>query len=188
MGKKVTIDSATLMNKGLEVIEAHWLFDMPFEKIDVLVHPQSVIHSMVEYSDGAIKAQLGAPDMRLPIQYALSYPDRWSNEELPGLDFNKISRFDFEQPDYDKFPCLKLAIEAGKQGGTYPAAMCAADEIAVEMFLEGRVKFTDIAILIDDVLAHHKNTAHPCVDDILRADAAARQAVMEAIQQERLHC
>jgi 1-deoxy-D-xylulose-5-phosphate reductoisomerase len=188
MGKKVTIDSATLMNKGLEVIEAHWLFDMPFDKIDVLVHPQSVIHSMVEYPDGAIKAQLGAPDMRLPIQYALSYPDRWSSEELPGLDFNRISRFDFEQPDYDRFPCLKLALEAGKQGGTYPAAMCAADEVAVEMFLEGRIKFTDIAILIDDVLARHQNKTHPCVDDILQADAAARQAVKEAVQQEKLHC
>jgi 1-deoxy-D-xylulose-5-phosphate reductoisomerase len=188
MGKKVTIDSATLMNKGLEVIEAHWLFDMPFEKIDVLVHPQSVIHSMLKYPDGAIKAQLGAPDMRLPIQYALSYPDRWGNDELPRLDFNRISRFDFEQPDYDKFPCLKLAIEAGRKGGTYPAAMCAADEVAVERFLEGRIKFTDIAILIDDVLARHQNTAHPCVDDILRADAAARRAVEEAIQQEKLHC
>ena len=144
MGKKVTIDSATLMNKGLEVIEAHWLFNMPFENIDVLVHPQSVIHSMVEFADGAIKAQLGAPDMRLPIQYALSHPERWSNEALPKLDFTKINRFDFEQPDYDRFPCLRLAIEAGKKGGTYPTALCAADEVAVEMFLEGRIKFTDI--------------------------------------------
>jgi 1-deoxy-D-xylulose-5-phosphate reductoisomerase len=188
MGKTVTSDAATLMNKGRAVFEAHWLFDMPFDKLDVLVHPQSVIHSMLKYPDGAIKAQLGAPDMRLPIQYALSYPDRWGNDELPRLDFNRISRFDFEQPDYDKFPCLKLAIEAGRKGGTYPAAMCAADEVAVERFLEGRIKFTDIAILIDDVLARHQNTAHPCVDDILRADAAARRAVEEAIQQEKLHC
>jgi 1-deoxy-D-xylulose-5-phosphate reductoisomerase len=161
---------------------------MPFEKIDVLVHPQSIIHSMVEYPDGAIKAQLGAPDMRLPIQYALSYPGRWDNTEFPRLDFSKISRFDFEQPDYDKFPCLKLAIEAGRQGGTYPAAMCAADETAVDMFLEGRIKFTDIAVLIEDVLAQHENTEHPCVDDILQADAAARRAVRKAVQQERLHC
>lgn len=188
MGKKVTIDSATLMNKGLEVIEAHWLFGLPFENIDVLVHPQSVIHSMVEFADGAIKAQLGAPDMRLPIQFALSYPERWDNEELPRLDFSKITRFDFDKPDPGRFPCLKLAIEAGKQGGTYPAALCAADEEAVEMFLAGRIKFTDIALLVDDVLAGHKNTAHPGIEDISHADAAAREAVKQAVRQERLHC
>jgi len=187
MGKKVTIDSATLMNKGLEVIEAHWLFSMPFENIDVLVHPQSVIHSMVELADGVVKAQMGSPDMRLPIQYALSYPERWGNA-LPRLDFTKISRFDFEQPDYDKFPCLRLAIEAGKMGGTYPAALCAADEVAVEMFLEGRIKFVDIPLLIDDVLAKHASTAHPTIEDIIKADAGARQDIKEAVRQERLHC
>ena len=188
MGGKVTIDSATLMNKGLEVIEAHWLFEMPFDNIDVLVHPQSAIHSMVEFADGAIKAQLGAPDMRLPIQYALSYPDRWGNDTLPRLDFSRISRFDFEQPDYDKFPCLRLAVEAGRKGGTYPAALCAADEVAVDMFLAGRIKFMDIALLVDDVLAKHANTTHPSIEDILQADAQAREAVQEAVRQERLHC
>lgn len=188
MGKKVTIDSATLMNKGLEVIEAHWLFNMPFENIDVLVHPESVIHSMVEFADGTVKAQLGAPDMRLPVQYALSYPERWGSGSLPRLDFTRISRFDFAQPDYDKFPCLKLAIEAGKKGGTYPAALCAADEVAVDMFLEGRIKFTDIPLLVDDVLAKHSNTARPTIEDIIKADARSREAVKEAVRQERLHC
>jgi len=188
MGRKVTIDSATLMNKGLEVIEAHWLFGLPFESIEVMVHPQSVIHSMVEFADGAVKAQLGAPDMRLPIQYALSYPERWSNEALPRLDFSKISRFDFEKPDYNRFPCLSLAIEAGKKGGTYPVALCAADEVAVELFLAGQVKFTDIAVLIEYVLAKHTSKSRPSIEDINTADSWAREAVKEAIRQERLHC
>jgi 1-deoxy-D-xylulose-5-phosphate reductoisomerase len=188
MGKKVTVDSATLMNKGLEVIEAHWLFNMPFENIDVLVHPQSVIHSMVAFADGAVKAQLGAPDMRLPIQYALSHPERWGNDAIPKLDFSQISRFDFEKPDFARFPCLKLAIEAGTKGGTYPAVLCAADEVAVEMFLAGRIKFSDIPLLIDDVLAKHSNTPGPAIEDIRRADARAREAIQEAVKQERLHC
>jgi 1-deoxy-D-xylulose-5-phosphate reductoisomerase len=188
MGRKVTIDSATLMNKGLEVIEAHWLFNMPFERIDVLVHPQSIIHSMVEFPDGAVKAQLGMPDMRLPIQYALSYPERWSNGELPRLDFKTIAKFDFEQPDYGRFPCLGLAIEAGKKGGTYPSALCAADEVAVNLFLDGRIKFTDIPVLIDDVLSKHNNVSQPSIEDILHADTWAREAVVEALKQERLHC
>jgi 1-deoxy-D-xylulose-5-phosphate reductoisomerase len=188
MGRKITIDSATLMNKGLEVIEAHWLFDTPFENIDVLVHPQSVIHSMVEFADGSVKAQLGAADMRLPIQYALSCPERWGNDTLPALDFGRANRLDFEKPDYDRFPCLKLAVEAGKKGGTYPAALCAADEVAVDMFLAGRVKFTDIALLVEDVLAKHTNEPHPGLESLLHADAWARNAVKEAVKQERLHC
>jgi 1-deoxy-D-xylulose-5-phosphate reductoisomerase len=188
MGKKVTIDSATLMNKGLEVIEAHHLFSMPFENIDVLVHPQSAIHSLVEFADGAIKAQFGAPDMRVPIQYALSYPERWANDALPRLDFKKISKFDFAQPDTGMFPCLGLAIEAGRKGGTYPAVLCAADEVAVGLFLDGRIKFTDIAVLVEDVLNKHQSKAHPAIDDILRADEWARGAVTEAVKQEKLHC
>jgi 1-deoxy-D-xylulose-5-phosphate reductoisomerase len=188
MGEKVTIDSATLMNKGMEVIEAHWLFDMPFENIDVLVHPQSVIHSMVEFADGAIKAQLGAPDMRLPIQYALSHPERWGNAKIPKLDFTCINRLDFEKPDYDKFPCLRLAIEAGRKGGTYPAVLCAADEVAVDMFLAGQIKFTDIPLLIDDVLVRHSSASHPNIDDVVQADIWARETVKEAVKQERLHC
>jgi 1-deoxy-D-xylulose-5-phosphate reductoisomerase len=135
MGRRVTIDSATLMNKGLEVIEAHWLFSFPFDSIEILIHPQSIVHSMVEFMDGSLKAQLSWPDMRLPIQYAFSYPRRWSNSELPRLDWDKINSLNFEPVDYDRFPCLKLAVDAGKSGGTYPAVLCAADEVAVELFL-----------------------------------------------------
>lgn len=175
MGKKVTIDSATLMNKGLEVIEAHWLFEIPFDKISVLVHPQSIIHSMVEFVDGSVKAQLSYPDMRLPIQYALSYPERLDNPALPKIDWDKIDGLTFEQPDYDTFPCLKLAIEAGKQGGTCPAVLCAADEVAVELFLSRKIKFTDIARLVEQTLSKHKPLAHPTLEQIMVADAWARE-------------
>ena len=123
------------------MIEAHWLFDMPYEKIDILIHPQSIVHSMVELADGSIKAQLSYPDMRFPIQYALSYPDRLPNPTLPKLDWSQVSSLVFEQPNYDVFPCLKLAIEAGKQGGTYPAVLCAADEVAVDLFLKKQAPF-----------------------------------------------
>lgn len=175
MGKKVTIDSATLMNKGLEVIEAHWLFDMPFDLIDILVHPQSIVHSMVELVDGSFKAQLSLPDMRFPIQYALSFPDRLPNPTLPRLDWSKISRLVFEQPDYSIFPCLKLAVEAGKQGGTCPAVLCAADEVAVDLFLNKQLPFSGIARLIEMVLARHQSMEHPALEDILAADEWARQ-------------
>jgi 1-deoxy-D-xylulose-5-phosphate reductoisomerase len=178
MGKKVTIDSATLMNKGLEVIEAHWLFHAPFDSISVLVHPQSIIHSMVEFSDGSVKAQLGCPDMRLPIQYALSYPGRLPNPELPRLNWENIKELNFEAPDFKTFPCLKLAIEAGKNGGTYPAVLCGADEVAVELFLSGRIKFTDIAKLVEGALESHKAISHPGLDDILAADSWAREEVL----------
>ena len=179
MGQKVTIDSATLMNKGLEVIEARWLFDMAFDNIRILVHPQSIIHSMVEFADGSVKAQLGQPDMRLPIQYALTYPERLANPNLPHLDWDNIKEFNFEPPDFDRFPCLKLAIEAGKKGGTYPAALCAADETAVELFLSRRIKFTDIARLVGQALAEHKSTAHPTLEGILAADTETREKVKE---------
>lgn len=174
MGKKVTIDSATLMNKGLEIIEAHWLFDMPYDKIDILIHPQSIVHSMVEMVDGSWKAQLSQPDMRLPIQYALSYPDRLANPTLPRLDWSQIASLVFEQPNYEIFPCLMLAIEAGKRGGTYPAVLCAADEIAVELFLNNRIPFTGIARIIEQVLAKHQSVDRPELDDILAADDWAR--------------
>jgi len=177
MGKKVTIDSATLMNKGLEVIEAHWLFDIPFDSISVLVHPQSIIHSMVEFSDGSVKAQLGQPDMRLPIQYALSYPERLPNPELPRLDWKNIKELTFAPPDFDSFPCLKLAIEAGKKGGTYPAVLCGADEVAVELFLSGGIKFTDIARLVEPVLEKHHPNPSPTLEEILAADSWAREEV-----------
>jgi 1-deoxy-D-xylulose-5-phosphate reductoisomerase len=179
MGKKVTIDSATLMNKGLEVIEAHWLFDMPFEKIRVLVHPQSIIHSMVQFIDGSIMAQLSYPDMRFPIQYALSYPGRVANPRLPKLDWGEIMNLTFEQPDTGNFPCLKLAVEAGKQGGTYPVVLCAADEMAVELFLSGNIRFTGIARLVEQTLAAHKATAQPGLEAILEVDRWAREKVIQ---------
>ncbi len=177
MGRKVTIDSATLMNKGLEVIEARWLFDMPVDSINVLVHPQSIIHSMVEFSDGSVKAQLGCPDMRLPIQYALSYPERLPNPKLPKLDWETIKELTFAPPDLDTFPCLKLAREAGKKGGTYPAVLCGADEVAVELFLSRRIKFTDIARLVEQALEVHQATSHPTLEEILAADSWAREEV-----------
>jgi 1-deoxy-D-xylulose-5-phosphate reductoisomerase len=175
MGRKITIDSATLMNKGLEVIEAHWLFSLPFDSIEILVHPQSIIHSMVEFTDGSLKAQLSYPDMRLPIQYALSYPQRWPNSELPRLDWNKINSLSFEPIDYDRFPCLKLAVEAGKSGGTYPAVLCAADEVAVELFLSHRIGLTDIAKIVQKTLEQHRNISKPSLEEILSADDQARE-------------
>jgi 1-deoxy-D-xylulose-5-phosphate reductoisomerase len=181
MGRKVTIDSATLMNKGLEVIEAHWLFDIPFDNINVLIHPQSIVHSMVEFSDGSVKAQLSYPDMRLPIQYALSYPERLPNPQLPRLNWETSKDLSFEPPDLDTFPCLKLAIEAGRRGGTYPAVLCGADEVAVELFLSGRIKFTDIARLITPALEAHQATSHPTVEEILAADSWAREKVMPLV-------
>ena len=179
MGRKVTIDSATLMNKGLEIIEAHWLFDMPFENIRVLIHPQSVIHSLVEFRDGSVKAQLSYPDMRLPIQYALTYPERLPNPELPRLNWDTLRNLTFGQPDFDNFPCLKLAIEAGRKGGTYPAVLSSADEIAVELFLSGRIRFTDIARLVERALQQHQPVAQPTLEEILAADTWAREKVSQ---------
>jgi len=179
MGRRVTIDSATLMNKGFEVIEAHWLFDMPFDNIKVLIHPQSIIHSMVEFIDGSIKAQLSYPDMRLPIQYALTYPERLPNPQLPRLDWSLVNNLTFEPPDLNTFPCLKLAIEAGRKGGTYPAVLCAADEVAVELFLSQRIKFTEIANLIKQALEKHQPVPYPTLDEIAAADTWARQKVLQ---------
>ena len=186
MGSKVTIDSATLMNKGLEIIEARWLFDLPFDNISVLIHPQSIIHSMVEFIDGSIKAQLSYPDMRLPIQYALSYPERLPNPQLPRLDWSNIRELTFEQPDLDTFPCLRLAIEAGKKGGTCPAVLCAADEVAVELFLSQRIRFTDIARVVEQTLAEHKAIAHPALEEIMAADAWAREKVTQLASGDNL--
>ncbi len=174
MGKKVTIDSATMMNKGFEIIEAHWLFDIPLEKIEVVIHPQSIVHSFVEFVDGSIKAQLSPPDMRLPIQYALFYPERLSSK-LPHLDFSNIGALTFEAPDLEKFPCLELALEAGRKGGTYPAVLSAADEVAVELFLEGRIGFLDIAKLVKETLEQHQSTPCPSLEEVLTADAWARE-------------
>ena len=179
MGRKVTIDSATLMNKGLEVIEAHWLFGMPFDNIRVLVHPQSIIHSLVEFRDGSVKAQMGYPDMRLPIQYALSYPERLPNPELPRLDWDRLDRLSFEPPDLGRFPCLRLAIEAGRKGGTYPSVLCAADEVAVAMFLAGQIGFTEIAHLVERALEQHQAANQPTLEEIMAADEWAREKVYQ---------
>ncbi|HUT66956.1 MAG TPA: 1-deoxy-D-xylulose-5-phosphate reductoisomerase, partial [Dehalococcoidales bacterium] len=179
MGKKVTVDSATLMNKGLEVIEARWLFNMPVDNITVLIHPRSIVHSMVEFVDGSVKAQLSCPDMRLPIQYALSYPDRLANPTLPAIDWSNFTDLTFERPDTDRFPCLRLAIEAGREGGTCPAVLCAADEAAVDLFLSGRTGFIDIARLVERVLERHRKVTHPSLEEIMAADAWARGMVLK---------
>jgi len=186
MGRKVTVDSATLMNKGLEIIEAHWLFDMPIDGIRVLIHPQSIVHSMVEFIDGSIKAQLSYPDMRMPIQYALSFPERLPNCQLPRLDWRNIESLNFAQPDFDTFLCLKIAIEAGKKGGTCPAVLCAADEIAVELFLSHRIKFGDISRLVSKILAEHETIAHPSLDQIMAAAIWARERVMQLVSGDNL--
>jgi 1-deoxy-D-xylulose-5-phosphate reductoisomerase len=181
MGKKVTIDSATLMNKGLEVIEASWLFSMPLSKIDIVIHPQSVIHSLVEFVDGSLKALLSVPDMRFAIQYALSYPERLANPNLPRLDLPKLNSLTFEKIDYSMFPCLQLALEAGRNGGTYPAVLCAADEIAVELFLDKRIDFIQIPEIIDKTLSKHQSINNPSLDEILEADKWARNVSLEIL-------
>lgn len=173
MGSKITIDSATLMNKGLEVIEARWLFDRELDKIQVLVHPQSIIHSMVEYVDGSVMAQLGSPDMRIPIQLALTYPDRSANN-FSRLDLLNCSQLTFEAPDTKTFRCLQLAYDALNSGGTMPAAMNAANEIAVSAFLNSRIAFTAIPEIIEKVMMLHKVNICPGLDDIIEVDSWAR--------------
>jgi 1-deoxy-D-xylulose-5-phosphate reductoisomerase len=173
MGKKITIDSATMMNKGLEVIEAKWLFDVEFDQIEILVHPQSIIHSMVEYVDRSVIAQLGNSDMRIPIQYALSYPDR-IELEADSLDLTKISNLTFEKPDFEKFRCLRLAIEALERGGIIPCALNAANEVAVELFLNEKIEFFEISILIEETISDIKNIMSPTLDDIIKTDKQVR--------------
>jgi 1-deoxy-D-xylulose-5-phosphate reductoisomerase len=174
MGRKISVDSATMMNKGLEVIEAHWLFDLPGSRIEVLIHPQSVIHSMVSYADGSVLAQLGNPDMRTPIAHALAYPDRVDSGVAP-LDLAQIATLTFEQPDFTRFPCLALALEALNAGGIASAALNAANEIAVEAFLERRVGFMAISEVVERVLNALPNTSAASLDDVLAADANARR-------------
>jgi len=186
MGKKVTIDSATLMNKGLELIEAHWLFSIPFKKMEVIIHPQSIIHSMVEFADGSIKAQLSVPDMRFPIQYALSYPERLANPSLPHVDLARLNSLTFEAINYSMFPCLQLALEAGKKGGTYPSVLCAADEIAVELFLKQQINFPSIAEIIAHTISLHRFIAKPTLDDILAADDWARDTALKLTEKANL--
>ena len=180
MGPKITIDSATLMNKGFEAIEMSWLFGVPLEDIQIVIHPQSIVHSMVEFADGSVKAQLSLPDMRFPIQYALFYPQRVPNDKLPRLDMlnipgdSRASALTFEPPDMDRFPCLRLALEAGRRGGTCPAVLSAADEVAVSLFLDGRIGFGDIPRLVAEALEQHQSIADPTLDDIIAADECAR--------------
>jgi len=173
MGPKITIDSATLMNKGLEVIEAHWLFDASPEQIEVVIHPQSVIHSMVEYIDGSVLAQLGNPDMRTPIAYALAYPERIPSGVGP-LDLFKVARLDFEAPDTIRFPCLRLAFEALRRGDTAPAILNAANEVAVQAFLAGKIAFMDIPRMIEDTLSTMAISEAATLEDLIAIDQAAR--------------
>ena len=165
MGNKITIDSATMMNKGFEVIEAHWLFNISYDKIDIVVHPESIIHSMVKFIDGSIKAQLSDPTMRIPIQYALSYPERFINNNLQ-FDFTKNNKFSFEEVDYDKFRCIKLAYEAGRSGGTYPVVLNVANDLLVDLFLIDKIKFLDIEKVIEESLNNHSSISNPTMDDI----------------------
>jgi 1-deoxy-D-xylulose-5-phosphate reductoisomerase len=174
MGRKITIDSATLMNKGLEVIEARWLFGLPAERVDVMIHPQSVVHSMVEFVDGTVLAQLGVTDMRLPIQYALSHPERWE-AAIPGLDFTRAFGLDFDLPDHARFPCLGLAYRALEGGGTLPAVLNAANEEAVGAFLDGRIPFTAIPEQVGETMDARPAGPTSVLADVLAADAWARE-------------
>jgi 1-deoxy-D-xylulose-5-phosphate reductoisomerase len=174
MGPKITIDSATLFNKGLEMIEAHWLFEVEMQRVEVVIHPQSIVHSMVEFADGSTLAQLSYSNMCFPIQYAVTWPDRVPNT-LPPLDFSKLSRLEFFTPRYDDFPALNLARRAGKTGGTLPAVMNAANEVAVAGFLDCQVGFPDIWQIVQEVMNRHTSVAHPDLDAILQADQWARK-------------
>lgn len=180
MGKKITIDSATLMNKGLEVIEAHHLFNMPYEKIQVVVHPQSIVHSAVEYVDGSVIAQLGFPSMHIPIQYTLTYPQRFEGIETRSFDFVKAGRLDFDEPDLEKFPCLKLAFEAGKQGGTLPVVMNAANEEAVYLFLDKKISLWQIYEITKKMMDSHTNILNPSLEQILETDMIIRDFVKKS--------
>lgn len=180
MGKKITIDSATLMNKGLEVIEAHHLFGMPYESIDVVLHRESIVHSMVEFVDGSLKAQLGPPDMRLPIQYALTFPDRLPSP-WPRLDLIKTKRLTFEPVDMSRYPCFQLALWAARGQGTHPAVLNAADEEAVEAFLKGSIGFLDICRVVEQVLDGHIGIQEPTLEEILDADGWARRRAREIV-------
>lgn len=184
MGKKISIDSATLMNKGLEVIEAHFLFGIPYDQIEVVIHPQSIIHSMVEFKDGSIKAHLGQTDMRIPIQYALSYPARLDSPLRP-LDFFEVEELTFAKPDYNSFPCLRYAIWAGKEGKTYPVVLNAANEEAVAAFLERRIDFTSIPVIISKVLDKHDPQEATGLEVIKKAEDWARELVKKLIEREK---
>jgi 1-deoxy-D-xylulose-5-phosphate reductoisomerase len=185
MGKRITIDSATLMNKGLEVIEARWLFQIPSEKVDIMVHPQSIVHSMVEFMDGSVIAQLGTTDMRQPIQYALTYPDRLPSC-VAAIDWAAASPLEFMPPDTARFPCVRLAYEAIQVGGTAPAVLNAADEVAVQAFLDHRISFIDIPRLIENALEAHNGTPEVTFEAVMEADKWARRLVMDKVEHARM--
>jgi len=181
MGAKITIDSATLMNKGFEVIEAHWLYGLDYNKIDVVIHPQSIIHSLVEFNDKSVIAQLGVPDMRIPIQYALFYPKRVFNEGLPKLDLINVKEMSFKEPDLERFPCLAMAYDCGIKGGSLPAVMNAANEIAVKYFLQDKINFMDIPRLIMEMIDKHKIVKNPSLDEILDIDKRIKEETEKLI-------
>lgn len=179
MGNKITIDSATLMNKGFEIIEAKWLFNIEAENIDVLIHPQSIIHSMVEFSDGSVKAQLGVPDMKVPIQYALTYPGRVKSD-FPRIDFKQLKNLTFDEPDLEKFECLKLAYDVIKSGGSYPIVLNGANEAAIDLFLKEKIRFTDIPALIKSAMDKHENHVSPSLENIVTIDSWSRKFVYDS--------
>jgi 1-deoxy-D-xylulose-5-phosphate reductoisomerase len=180
MGRKITIDSATMMNKGLEVIEAKWLFDLPLDRISVVIHPQSIIHSLVEYIDGCVIAQLGVPDMKAPIAYALTYPERVPTG-VSGLDLAAIASLNFFEPDLERFPALKLAYRAAEDGESMPAVMNAANEVAVDAFLAGKIKFTEIAVLIEKTMSAHDGHSLGSVEEVMHADLWGRKKTRELL-------
>jgi len=184
MGPKITVDSATLMNKGLEIIEAHWLFGLELDQIDLLIHPESIVHSLVEFVDGAVVAQMGMPDMREPIQYALTWPDRLECP-VPRLRLSDVGALHFERPDFERFPAVALAYEAAGRGGTAPAALNAGNEIAVEAFLDRRLRFTDIAVVAGLTMNAHRFVENPALEEVLEADAAAREVARTLVERKR---
>jgi len=181
MGAKITIDSATMMNKGLEVIEAHWLFDMPYDKISVLMHKESIIHSMVEFHDGSIIGQLGTPDMRVPISYALMYPDRLQHASKERLDLAKIATLHFQEMSFERFPCLGYAYEAGKTGGTLPTVLNAANEVAVDLFLKGKISFLEIESTVYAAMEKHQVISHPDLETIQQTDQETRKQILSLL-------
>ena len=181
MGPKITVDSATLMNKAFEVIEAHWLFGVPWENIEVVIHPQSIVHSMVEFVDGSVKAHMSPPDMRVPIQYALFYPERVRNDSVETFDPAATGALTFSPLNPDQYPCFKLALEVAMRGGTWPAALCGADEMAVQLFLKRRISFVEIEVVIREALKDHRSVISPTEDDSLSASSWGKQRVLALV-------